>query len=400
MVDLRKYLEQVTDPRDRRGVRHSLASMLTIAAIAVAAGARSMAAIGECAAEASQDMLRVVGARYDPRQARFVAPGEATLRRALSGVDGDELDAAISAWILDRTTPEHTTPEHTTPEHTTSDSDASDSDVSAPLVAVAVDGKTLRGTVPRTGGAGVHLLAALTHHTGTVVAQRLVPIGTSEIAWFTPLLDTLDLTGVVLTADALHTVRDHATYLTGRGGHYVFTVKKNQHRLHARLTALRWTKTDRHTTHDTGHHRTEHRTIQVQAAPDNLNFPGAAQVFRITRDRIDRTTGKHETHTWFGVTSLTVELADPARIAFLLRGHWEIENRLHWVRDVTYTEDHSRLRTGNAPRAMASLRNLAISALRLTGATNIAKALRHMARDPDRPLTLLGIPTLTSHNRL
>jgi hypothetical protein len=94
--------------------------MLTIAAIAVAAGARSMAAIGECAAEASQDMLRVVGARYDPRQARFVAPGGATLRRALSGVDGDELDAAVSAWILDRTTP----------EHATSDSDVSDGDVS------------------------------------------------------------------------------------------------------------------------------------------------------------------------------------------------------------------------------------------------------------------------------
>jgi predicted transposase YbfD/YdcC len=382
VVDLREYFEQVTDPRDRRGVRHSLGSMLTIAAVAVAAGAQSMAAIGEWAADASQSALKLLGARFDPRHARFVAPGEATLRRALSWIDGDELDAAISAWILDRTTPQ-----------TTPHDDNAEIAASAPLVAVAVDGKTLRGTVPHTGGAGVHLLAALTHHTGTVAAQRLVPIGTSEIAWFTPLLDSLDLTGVVITADALHTVRDHATYLTGRGGHYVFTVKKNQHRLHTRLTALSWSTADRHTTSGTGHHRIEHRTIQVQTTPDDLDFPGVAQVFRITRDRTDRTTGKHETHTWFGVTSLTLELADPACIAFLLRGHWEIENRLHWVRDVTYNEDHSRLRTGNAPRAMASLRNLAISALRHTGATNIAQALRHTARNTNRPLTLLGIST-------
>ena len=81
----------------------------------------------------------------------------------------------------------------------------------------------------------------------------------------------------------------------------------------------------------------------------------------------------------------------PAQIAGYLRGHWEIENRLHWVRDVTYGEDHSRIRTGTAPRAMASLRNLAISALRLAGQHNIAAALRHMARHPTRPLTLLGI---------
>ncbi|MFI7679592.1 transposase [Actinophytocola sp. NPDC049390] len=85
--------------------------------------------------------------------------------------------------------------------------------------------------------------------------------------------------------------------------------------------------------------------------------------------------------------------ATPTQITNLLRQHWHIENRLHWVRDVTYTEDHSHLRTGTAPRAMASLRNLAISALRQTGWTNIAQALRHMSRDTTRPLTLLGIPT-------
>lgn len=156
---------------------------------------------------------------------------------------------------------------------------------------------------------------------------------------------------------------------------------------------MSWTQAEEHTTKSIGHGRVEQRTIQVLPAPQDLDFPGAAQVFRITRDRTDRATGTHETHTWYGVTSLTPQQANPTQIAGLLRGHWDIENRLHWVRDVTYGEDHSQVRTGTAPRAMASLRNLAISALRLTGATNIATALRHMARDTTRPLALLGITT-------
>jgi predicted transposase YbfD/YdcC len=91
------------------------------------------------------------------------------------------------------------------------------------------------------------------------------------------------------------------------------------------------------------------------------------------------------------VTNLPATHTRPTQLASDLRGHWHIENRLHWVRDVTFGEDASRPRTGTAPRAMASLRNLAISALRLTGHTNIAAGLRHMARHPTRPLTLLGI---------
>ncbi|WP_260479364.1 ISAs1 family transposase, partial [Kibdelosporangium aridum] len=208
------------------------------------------------------------------------------------------------------------------------------------------------------------------------------------------LLDPVELTGVVLTADALHTTRDAARHLTGRGGHYVFMVTKDQRRLHDLLHALDWAQASTHTTLDKAHGRIEHRIVEVPPILEDVAFPGTAQVFRITRDRTDRTTGKQETHTWTGVTRLPTALADPARIAALLRGHWQIENRLHWVRDVTYREDHSRVRT--APRAMTALRNLAISALRLTGTTTIAQAPRAMARDITRPLTLLGIPTPTS----
>src|SRR3954467_10722920 len=129
-------------------------------------------------------------------------------------------------------------------------------------------------------------MAGITHGTGIVIGQRLVPPGGSEVAWFAPVLDTVaDLTGVVITADTLHTTRDHARYVTSRGGHYVFVAKKQLHRLFALLHNLDWAPARACATHDSGHGRTEHRTIQVLPAPEDINFPAAAQVFRITRQR-------------------------------------------------------------------------------------------------------------------
>jgi hypothetical protein len=93
----------------------------------------------------------------------------------------------------------------------------------------------------------------------------------------------------------------------------------------------------------------------------------------------------------YAITSLPFELARPARLADLLRGHWAIENGLHWVRDVTFAEDASQVRTGTAPQVMASLRNLAIGVLSRAGPVNLAAALRHHSRDPARPLATLGI---------
>lgn len=115
------------------------------------------------------------------------------------------------------------------------------------------------------------------------------------------------------------------------------------------------------------------------------------QVFRIERTVLQCKSGKTRQETAYGVTSLRPPQADARRIGELVRGHWEIENRLHWVRDVTFDEDRSQVRTGTGPRALASLRNFAISRLRLAGCTNIARALRQQTRDWRLPLTLLGI---------
>jgi predicted transposase YbfD/YdcC len=403
VADLRDYLALVPDPRDRRGVRHSAGSLLALAAAAVLAGARSFAAIGEWIADLSQRMLAILGARFDARCDRHVPPEESTVRRLAQQVDGDLLDAAISAWLTARTT-SHASDDHTSDDQA-GDGQAGDGQAAGtPPAAVAVDGKSLRGTFARTGGAGVHLLAAITNTTGRqrtegiVLGQRLVPAGTSEIAWLAPLLDGIDLTGTVVTADALHTTREHARYLHQRGACYVFIVKENQHQLYERLDALPWHQIPTCTLSETDHGRTERRTIQLAPLGDYLgypavDFPHATHAFLIERYTTHHSNGKHSAYAALGITNLPSGHTHPAQVAAYVRNHWHIENRLHWVRDVTYREDHSRVRTGNAPRVMASLRNLAISTLRHHGWDNIAQGIRHMARNPTRPLTLLGIPT-------
>ena len=135
----------------------------------------------------------------------------------------------------------------------------------------------------------------------------------------------------------------------------------------------------------TDHGRRARRTIKAALAPSWIEFDGAAQVAQVRRTVTKK--GKKTVEVVYLITS--DRMADPATLAAWVRGHWHIENKLHWVRDVTYQEDKSLVRTGNAPRVMAALRSLAISILRLDGHPNIAAANRHHARDPQRTLKLL-----------
>lgn len=368
LFTLADHLDVVPDPRKQRGVRHSLSSILLIAAAAVCAGCRSFAAIGEWAADAPQRVLAVLRARHDPRRDLFVAPDEATLRRTLQNVDAEAVDAAICAWLQERQRRQAATADR-------------------PRPAIAVDGKKARGS---TGpdGRQTHLLAALDLGTGIVLAQAQIPDKASEVPWFNRLLDRIDLRGTVVTADAMHTTADHACYLHDRHADYVFMVKGNRGYLLRKLTGLPWPTGLSHTSTDTGHGRREQRIIEVLPVPPGVKFSHTAQVFRVSRHVTYTATGKTHTETVHGITSLATS---PEQLAQHIRDHWHIENRLHWVRDVTYGEDASRIRTGNAPRVMAGLRNLAIGALRMAGHNNIAKGLRHTSRDYTRALTLLGI---------
>ncbi|MCX4769567.1 ISAs1 family transposase [Streptomyces sp. NBC_01285] len=247
-----------------------------------------------------------------------------------------------------------------------------------------MDGKSLRGAA-KAKGRKIHLLAALEHTTGLVLAQLDVGEKTNEIICFQPLLNTVaELAGVVVTSDAMHTQREHADYLLGRGAHHIVIVKGNQKKLRGQLKSLPWKDIPlQGRTKSVGHGRSEIRRIKV-ATVNNLLFPGARQAVQIKRRRTDRKTGKTTITTVYAVTSLTAGQAAPAQLTRLVRDHWTIE-ALHHVHDTTFAEDASQLRTGNAPRAMATWRNLAIGALRTAGVKNIAAGLRHNARDPRRP---------------
>ena len=191
-----------------------------MAAAAVLTGARSMTAIAEWVADAPQPVRAALGARRDSPD-RWVVPTEATIRRTLARVDPTALAAVIGVWLGDRDRPGRPGQQHR-------------------RWAVAVDGKTLRGAK---GGDGrqVHLLAAMDHTTRAVLAQRHVDGTPGEVPGLVPLLADLDLAGVVVTADALHTHADAAEFLViGKQAHYLLTVKANQPTLLERCARLAW----------------------------------------------------------------------------------------------------------------------------------------------------------------
>ncbi len=174
---------------------------------------------------------------------------------------------------------------------------------------------------------------------------------------------------------------------------YVFTVKDNQPTLKTHIEDLNLTDAQPHyQTADKGHGRIEVRSIWTsEELNDFLEFPYVRQVFCIRRNVTHLRKNKESSETVYGITSLSPAQASPQRILELNRGQWSIENRLHWVRDVTFDEDRSQIRTGAGPRVMASLRNLVISILRRCGATNIAKTLRSFAFKTHLALRVIGL---------
>jgi predicted transposase YbfD/YdcC len=347
-------LAQVPDPRKRRGRRHPLAGLLATGIAAVIAGSRSFAAIGQWAADAGEEVLAGLGAARGPAE-------ESTFRRAFALVSPDVLDRVLGAWLHTRATQ------------------------AGGRLVIAIDGKTVRGAKNKEGKAP-HLVAALAHGIGAVLGQVAVDAKSNEIPAVRDLLKAFaSLAAAVITIDAMHTQHDTAQVITGRGADYVMTVKGNMPTLYKQLKKLPWAAVPAVSAVTTDHGRRARRTIKAALAPAWIEFDGAAQVAQLRRTVTKN--GKKTVEVVYLITS--DRHADPAILAAWVRSHWEIENKLHWVRDVTYQEDKSLVRTGNAPRVMATLRSLAISLLRLHDHTNIAAANRHHARDPQRTLRLL-----------
>jgi predicted transposase YbfD/YdcC len=213
---------------------------------------------------------------------------------------------------------------------------------------------------------------------------------------FAVLLDQIsDLEGTLVTADALHAQVAHLNYLHERGAHLLVCVKGNQPTLRKTLRGQPWKDIPvGHTESGRSHGRIEKRTMKVVTVEAGLGFPHTTQAIQIVRRSRPITPGKGKRAKWrnetvYAITSLTADEAHPDELARWIRGHWCIEVRLHWVRDVTLGEDLHQARTGSGPHVLATCRNLIISLLRLTDHTNIASALRHHARHTDQAVALV-----------
>ncbi|MFF3381371.1 ISAs1 family transposase [Streptomyces sp. NPDC002680] len=280
--------------------------MLLICACAVVSGARTITEITECGQRATTTVLERLGIRrHLPGRRR--APSHATLTRLLAALDGDALDAVIGAYLAGH-------------DHT----DAGTTD-SAPRPAIAVDGKALSGSAHRQQRHR-HLLSAVTHAPTVRLAQREVRAKTNETAAFRPLLEPLDLTGTVVTFDALHSVKDQVRWLVQeKKAHYIAVIKGNQPTASAQLKTLPWEQVPvAHTVSGTGHGRRESRSVKTLAIAANLGgiaFPQARLALRIHRRRQEN--GKRQTReTVYAVTSLDTHQASPADLGGYVRGHW------------------------------------------------------------------------------
>jgi predicted transposase YbfD/YdcC len=331
---MRAVWAEITDPRDMRGRRHRLPSILALVQAAVVAGATTFTAIKHWIAVAPQGVRGECGVRLDRRTGRYRPPHPDTVTRLLEQLDPVEVDAAYAR----------------------------------------------------------HRMGAFLHEDAIMVATCDVDGKTNEINAFAPLLDQIDdLQNVVVTGDATHCRRKHAAYLRSRAAHYVFPVLGNQPGLSGQLDALAWRDVPvGWMTYDRGHGRQEIRTIQVMP-PQGTRFPHAKQVFLIERHVRDLNGAQPSTIAVLGITDLTPNQAGPRQIYEFARGQWSIENPDHYVRDVTLGEDPSRVRTAATPSILATMRSYAISALRLLGFTNIAEGTRWARDDLTHPLIALRL---------
>jgi predicted transposase YbfD/YdcC len=367
---LAEALATIPDFRAARGKRHGLLPLLLLVCVAMLCGARGQSGIAAWGRDYGQPWLRRLGFT------RGYGPSQPTLHRLFAGVAYAAVEAALSAWaeqVMARAAPRG-------------------------LEGVALDGKTLRGSKQR-GAADAHLLAALSHRLGVVLGQVAVADKTNEIGAAGEFLLTLVLEGRVVTADALLTQRSLARTILDRGGDYLLAVKGNQPGLREDIALLFADPALADTvqaTEEVGQHggRVETRRLAASAALVGYSdWPGLQQALRLERRVVAKATGAVlRQETAYAVTSLAPAEATPAQLLALWRGHWAIENKLHYVRDVTFDEDRAQARAGTVPQCMAAFRNLAIGRLRLLGAANIAAACRRCAAQPARALAALGLP--------
>lgn len=375
-------LATVPDPRRAQGRRFPLVAVLALALAAILANHRSELAIAEWGATQSADVIRALGFR------KGKTPHQSTLQRLFRALAPAPLAAAFGQCFAP----------------------ADVHGVARGSAGVAIDGKALRGLLSfvSADATPVHLLTAFCHTTGAVLAQQeIVAMGdkvAAELNAAPALIAQLDWHGRVLTGDALYCQRAVCRQVVDAGGDYLVIVKENQPALHraiavlfasraaAALAAATLPARDlrQATTWDKGHGRVERRQLIASTElHDYLDWPAQAQVCMIER----RWREGEQTHTAvrYAITSLPATLAPAARLLALVRGHWGIENGLHYVKDVTLGEDASTLHAGAGPIVMAILRDTVVSLIHRAGFRTVAARLRYHSTHPEAALALLGL---------
>ena len=358
---LAEVLEAVPDPRGAHGLRYDLPFLLTCLMAALLCNCDSTEAV----AQWCQDHLGLLRRLFGPRL--FLTPSGSLYRWLLPQLDATTIEHVLGVWVQATT-------------------GAADDEP------VALDGKTVRGA--RTSEqTAPHLLAFVTHQSQETFFQIRVDEKTNEIPVAKAVLPSLPIRKRVCTADALHTHADFLGLLHDLEADGLLTVKGNQPTLYADLQTYFADPDAQYLqaqTIDRRRGRTEVRTIKVSTemkAYLAATWPHVEQVAQLTRTVTK--AGVTTSEVVYLITTLTPAKASPERLLELTRGHWSIENRSHYVRDVTFDEDRSRLRTGQAPQILAACRNLAITFIHRFGSSHIAATRRHFASCPEAALALL-----------
>jgi len=367
---LRSYLEQLNDPRKARGVRYSLVDVMILLILAKLGGEDSMKGMAEWVRLREATLICLLEI---PRKR---LPHQTTYERVLAGLDEAALNAMIGTFFS-----------------------ATETDETWQIV---LDGKVLRGTIPPGQTQGTHLLAAYVPERGAVLMQVEVDGKANEKSTAPRLLKAIDLQGCVVTGDAMFTQRDLCEQIVEAGGDYLFPVKDNHPNMletvadvfmpapvsagHGRIP-LPETYAQ---TVDHARGRTEYRYLTASSQlNDYLDWPHLGQVFRLQRVIQHHQTGKITYEVLFGVTSLTTDQITPANLLYYVRQHWHIENRLHYVRDVTFREDACTIRHTKRQRLLASLNNLVIGLVRQTNFRYLPEARRYFSVNYPEALQLL-----------
>ncbi len=375
-TSLYAHLLTLTDQRDPRGVRYPLAVLLTIATLAKLAEQNAPRAIADWARLRAPTLADLFGLDHP------TMPHPTTWNR----VFGAAIDPAQFARIVaDFLTAATTLPARGTRKRRRG------------MIALCLDGKTLRGTIPAGKTRGVHLLAAYLPEQGVVLIEVVVDGKENEIVTARTVLSLVDVQGCVVTGDAMFAQRRLSRQIRRKGGDYLWCVKENQATLYTQIATL-FTLPPvpalpddflRATSRDTAHGRYEERRLTASSLlVGYTTWPDAKQVFQLER-RTLQGDGSWQESIAYGITSLPRTVADAERLLAVARGHWGIENGLFYRRDVTLGEDRSLLRRGNGPQVLATLNDLTVGLLLREGHRNAAEGRRIYAAFPQHAFHLL-----------